>query len=230
MSLPSLGIDMPTNQYTPLAPNGATQGANNFTMASAGIQMIGSIAGAIANTQAFKAQLEADTNNRIANMNNVMDSFEYTSYKLKEAYSALDSQFSDKVSERLLKSMKDMATSRLMSAESGGTNSDIGKGLKADEMFDVAVINSQRQKSLNDIYSQREVSRMNAVNKVKSLASGGINVKANSLVSALGGASNALGSLLSTMPNSVRADLFNFNTNGTQTDVNASNPYIGAGN
>jgi len=223
MALPSLAIDMPTNAYTPLSPSGATQGATNFSVASAGIQMIGSIAGAIANTQAFKAQIEADTNNRIVNMHNIMDSFEYTSYKLEEAYDALDSQFSDKVSERLLQSMKDVAASRLLSAESGGSNSDIGEGLQADEMFDVAVINSQRQRSLRDIYSQREVSRMNAVNKVKELASGGVNVRANNLVSVFGGASNALGSLLSTMPKSVRVDLFGMNTKGTYTDIGANN-------
>lgn len=222
MPLPSLNI--PTSGYTPLPPSGASAGATNFTMASAGINALSSIAGAIANTKAFKAQMEADTNNRIANMNNVMDSFTYKEYKLKEAYYALDSQFSDKVSERLLKGMKDMATARLLSAESGATSADVSKGLQADEMFDVAVINSQRRRALRDIVTQQETARMNAVNQVKTLASTGVNVTANSLVSAFAGASSALGSLLSTMPDSVKADVFNFDTTGTQTDINNSRP------
>jgi hypothetical protein len=209
---------------TDVPKDGSTSAAGTMVGVSAGIQALGNIASAMANVSAFKAQVEADTKARIANMNNVMDSFEYNSYKLKEAHTILDSQFSDKVSERLLKSMKDTATARLMAAESGGSGGDIESGLQADEMFDVAVINSQRQRALGDIYSQREMARMNAVNQVKSLATGGVNVKANGLVSAMSGATNSLGSLLMTMPESVRVEMFGMNTQGTKTDINASKP------
>lgn len=202
-----------------------SQSDKNYAYASVGLQAIGSIAGAIANTNAFKAQIEADTKNRLANMNNVMDSFEYESYKLKEAHDALDSQFSDKVSERLLKTMKDAATAKVLAAETGASNQDVSQGLKADEMFDVAVINSQRQKALGNVYSERERARLNAVNQVKSLASGGVNIQTNTFLSGLAGATSTLGSLLSTMPNSVRADFFNFNTNGSDININESRPH-----
>lgn len=226
-SLPNLGdsgVNVMANSTSPAAPqNGASSGATMIGVSS-GIQAIGNIASAISNVNAFKAQVEADTKAKISNMNNIMDSFEYRSYKLEEAYNSLDSQFSDKVSERLLQSMKDVATARLMSAESGGTTGDIESGLSADEMFDVAVINSQRRRALGDIYSDRETSRMNAVNQVKSIASGGVNVRANSLVSAMSGATNSLGSLLATMPNDVRVEFFGMNTSGTQTDFMSSKP------
>lgn len=213
---------MPSTGATSTTPTNATSAATGMAVASAGIQIVSSIASSIAQVDAFKAQVEADTKNRIANMNNVMDSYEYSAYKLEEAYQNIDSQFSDKVSERLVKSMKDVATARLMSAESGASVGDVQSGLMADEMFDVAVINASKRNALLGITSQAEEARMNAVNKVKSLASGGTNIRANSMVSALAGASNSLGSLLATMPDTVKMDLFSFNTQGTNVDIAGS--------
>lgn len=213
---------IPSTGATSTTPTNATSAATDMAVASAGIQIVSSIASSIAQVDAFKAQVEADTKNRIANMNNVMDSYEYSAYKLEEAYQNIDSQFSDKVSERLVKSMKDVATARLMSAESGASVGDVQSGLMADEMFDVAVINASKRNALLGITSQAEEARMNAVNKVKSLASGGTNIRANSMVSALAGASNSLGSLLATMPDTVKMDLFSFNTQGTNVDIAGS--------
>lgn len=217
MGLPSLGdYGVQTEGWGLSTTTNATSAGTAMSAASGGIQIVGAIASSIAQADAFKAQVEADTKNRIANMNNVMDSYEYSAYKLKEAYQNIDSQFSDKVSERLVKSMKDVATARLMSAEGGAGVGDVQSGLMADEMFDVAVINASRKNSLLDITSQAEEARMNAVNKVKSLATGGTNIRANSMVSALAGASNSLGSLLATMPDTVKTDLFSFTTHKVQ--------------
>lgn len=220
MALPSLSSQgVQTTGWGQSTTNSASDAAGNYVGASAVISSLGSIATAYSTVEAFKAQIDADTKARIANMNNVMDSYEYTEYKLKEAYNSLDEQFADKVSERLLQSMKDVATARAMSAETGAISGDVEAGLEADKMFDLAVINSQRSRALAGIFAQKEEASMNAANQIKSLASSGYNVRANSLVSAMSGATSALGSLLTTMPNDVRAELFGFDTSGTKESI-----------
>lgn len=210
-----------------MAETKPSQAGLNYTYANAGISAVSSIASAVVNTQAFKAQVEAQTDAKIANMHNVMDTYEYTQYKLAEDIQRLDSAFSDKVSERALEGMKNIARAKAASAEtgtSGGSTSEAIAQVKTDELFDVGVINAQRNSTLTSILAQKETSKMNAVNQLKTLASGGLNYKANMFVSALGGASNALGNLLATMPKDVAVDVFNFNTSGVNPDVMQSKP------
>ena len=199
---------------TPTKPTSAETGG---TQASVGINILSNIATAALNTQAFEAQAEADTTARIANMDNVLSTYEYNAYKLEENYNLLDSMFADKVSERALQGMKDLATMKAAAAETGtigGSTAEAVNQARVDEMFDIAIINSKRKTALGGILRQKESSRMNAINSFKSLATGGLNVKANAMLSGLAGATNSLGSLLSTMPNSVRADMFGMDTNG----------------
>lgn len=193
----------------------ATIAENNSAQASAGISIVSSIAGSILQTQAFEAQLEADTEARISNIGNTLASYELNAVKLSEDHDLLDSMFADKISERTLQGMKDFSTMKAAAAETGTSGGSTGEAVNeafVNEMFDVALINQQRKQSLGGITRKAEIAKQNAVNTFKSLASGGVNVKANAMLAGLGGASNTLGSLLSTMPLAVRADMFGMET------------------
>ena len=199
----------------------------NFTAASAGIQAIGSIASAISNVNAFKAQLQAQTDAKIANMNNVMDSYTYKQVKLQDELNLLDNAFADKASERALDGMKSLAMAKAAAAEtgtSGGTTQQAITQVKTDELYDIGVINAQRRNALRNVLSQKEASKLEAVNAFKTITSGGVNYKANIFASALGGASNALGNILSTMPKDVALDVFNLNSTGANFDINSTRP------
>lgn len=205
----------------------ATNTDKNATYANIGIQTLGNIATSINNSKAFENQLKAQTDSAIANMDNVLTSYEFSAFKLNEDYKALDSMFADKVSERSLQGMKDFATMKAAAAETGtvgGSTAEAINQTKVDEMFDVAIINSKRKAALGGILRQRETSRMSAINSFKSLSSGGVNVRANSILAGLSGASNTLGSLLSTMPRSVSADIFGMNTTGGNASTLVGQP------
>jgi len=193
----------------------ATQADKNFSTANVGISAVSSIYGSILQTQAFEAQVKADTEARVANIDNQLASYELNAYKLEEDYALLDSMFADKISERTLQGMKDFATMKAAAAETGtyggSTAEAVGEAF-VNEMFDVALINQQRQSSLGGIMRKSEAAKQNAVNSFKSLASGGMSVKANSLLAGVGTGVGVLGNMLSSMPESVRADMFSMDT------------------
>jgi len=193
----------------------ATKADSNFSMASAGISAVSSVYGSILQTQAFEAQIKADTEARIANIDNQLASYELNAYKLDEDYKLLDSMFADKVSERTLQGMKDFATMKAAAAETGtyggSTAEAVGEAF-VNEMFDVAIINQQRQSSLGGIMRKSETAKQNAVNSFKTLASGGMNVKANAMLAGVGTGVGVLGNMLSSMPESVRAEMFSMDT------------------
>lgn len=210
-----------------MATSKPTSTQTNTAQANIGIQVLGNIASNILSTNAFEAQIEADTNARIANMDNQLTNYEFTAHKLKEDHRLLDSMFADKISERALQGMKDLSTMKAAAAETGTTGGSTGEAVmqtRVDEMFDIAIINSKRKSALGGILRQGETSKMNAINSFKSLASGGVNIKANGLLSGLAGATNALGSILSTMPNSVRAEMFGSDTTGGNADAFVRQP------
>jgi len=200
-----------------MAATKPTSAEIGFTQANIGIQTISGIANSIIQTNAFETQIKAQSDAAIANMDNQLTAYEYSAYKLEEDYKALDSMFADKISERSLQGMKDFATMKAAAAETGtagGTTTEAINQAKVDEMFDVAIINSKRKASLGGILRQQETARMSAINAFESLSSGGVNVNANPILSGLAGATNALGSLLVTMPSSVSADIFGVSTTG----------------
>ena len=223
-SLSSLGV--PTDGASTWS-NKPTQAGENYSYASAGIQSIASIAHDITNAKAFEAKLQAQTDAKIANMNNIMDSYTFTQVKLQDEINMLDNAFADKVSERSLQGMKSLAMAKAAAAEtgtSGGTTQQAVTQVKTDELYDIGVINAQKRNSLRNALSKKEASKLEAVNQFKSIASGGVNYKADIFASALGGASNALGNILATMPKSVAADLFSMDTSGRTYDIYNSKP------
>ncbi len=200
-----------------MADTEPTSTSTGAAYANIGIQTLGNIASSIVQTNAFEKQLKAQTDAKIANMDNILTSYEFSAFKLAEDYDALDSAFADKISERSLQGMKDFATMKAAAAETGTTGGSTFEAInqaKVDEMFDTAIINSKRKSALGGILRQRETSKLDAINSFKSLASGGTNVSANSMLAGLAGATNILGSLLMTMPKSVSTDIFGMDTTG----------------
>lgn len=203
---------------TPIKPTTANYG---MSYASAGISAISSIAGALLSVSAFESQIKAQTDAKIANMENVVSNYEYESYKLKEDIALMDSMFADKVSERSLQAMKDYATMKAAAAETGtigGSTNEATIQAHADAAFDIAIINQKRRATKYSAVKQQEKSKMDAINALEALKSGGIDYEANPLFSGLAGFSSALGNILTTMPNDVRAEVFNFSPQGYNVD------------
>jgi len=192
--------------------------------ASAGISVINSIAGAFLSVNAFESQLRAQTDAKIANMENVVSNYEYEAYKLEEDMALMDSMFADKISERQLQGMKDYATMKAAAAEtgtSGGSTNEATIQAHSDMAFDIALVNQKRRASNYAAVKQQEKSKLDAINALKALKSGGIDYESNPLFSGLAGFSSALGNILTTMPNSVRAEVFDFSTSGYNVDPNS---------
>jgi hypothetical protein len=192
-----------------------SSGASNYGYASAGISAISSIAGAIASVNAFEAQMEAQTASKIKNMEYALTAYERNSYKLKEDMDLLDQEFAGKISERGLKAMKDFATMRAASAETGttgGSTDEVMMQSYVDEHFDVAMINKQREASMAMGLRKQEDAKVNAINAFKTYAESGVNVNSNTLLAGLAGGTEVLGGLLMSMPESVKADFFNEKT------------------
>jgi hypothetical protein len=184
-----------------------------YVYTQAGVSAIGSIMADSAKTKMFKAQLESETNNIIANMDNQLNTYELNAYKLQEDYNTLDSMFADKISERTLQGMKDFSTMKVAAAEtgtSGGSTSEAVNEAFVTEMFDVAIINANRTTELGGILRQKEISDQNVLNAFDSLASGGYSPQASSMTAALGAGTAALGNMISTMPDSMKADLYGY--------------------
>jgi len=207
-------------------PTKATEAEKNYAIATAGISAISSIAGALMTSSAYEAQLEAQTASKIASMGNVLTSYEVNASKLAEDYKLLDSMFADKISERSIQGMKDHARMRAAAAETGtygGTTDQAVNEAFMTQILDVAVINKERNVALIGISRKSEAAKANAVSQFESLASGGTNVQANALMSGLSGATSALGGLLATMPNSVKASIFDTSVEDVDQDFEA--PY-----
>lgn len=205
-----------------------TQADINMGYASAGASVINSLAGAFLSVNAFESQLKAQTDAKIANMENVVSNYEYEAYKLKEDMALMDSMFADKVSERSLQAMKDFATMKAASAETGtigGSTNEAVIQAHADATFDIALINQKRRAGKYSAVKQMEKSKLDAINALEALKSGGIDYESNVLFSGLAGFSSALGNILTTMPESVKADAFNFETKGYNTDPMSLNKF-----
>lgn len=203
-------------------PTGADYG---LTYANVGISAITNIAGALLSVKAFESQIKAQTDNKIANMNNIMDNYEYESYKLQEDITAMDALFADKISERALQGMKDFATMKAASAEtgtSGGSTDEAVIQAHADMAFDVAIINQKRRLSNLGAIKTMEKSKMDTVSAIESLASGMVDYESDSFLAGLAGFSSGLGGVLSTMPRNVAAEVFSFDMNANKVDVMAS--------
>lgn len=201
----------------PVKTTAPTQADINMGYASAATSAITSIAGAFLTVSAFESQMKAQTDAKIANMQNVVTNYEYEAYKLKEDIALMDSMFADKVSERSLQAMKDFATMKAASAEtgtSGGSTDEAVIQAHADSAFDIAIINQKRRASKRNAVKQQEKSKMEAIQALEALKSGGIDYESNALFSGLSGFSSALGNILTTMPDSVKADVFDFNIQG----------------
>lgn len=135
--------------------------------ASAGVSVLTSIAGAFLSVNAFESQMRAQTDAKIANMENIVSNYEYEAYKLQEDIALMDSMFADKVSERALQGMKDYATMKAASAEtgtSGGSTNEAVIQAHADTAFDLAIINQKRRASKYGAVKQQEKSKMDAIN------------------------------------------------------------------
>lgn len=202
-----------------IKPTGADYG---LSYANAGISVVQSIAGALLSTRAFETQLKAVNDNKIANMNTVMNNYEYESAKLNEDYALMDSMFADKVSERTLQGMKDFATMKAASAETGTTGGSTNEAViqaHADTAFDIAIINQKRRSASYGAVKKMESSKLDAINAIESLASGNISFEANAFLDGVSGFSAALGGLVSTMPKNVTAEILGFGLNANQVDV-----------
>ena len=181
----------------------------------AGIQSIGAIGGAYANTKAYKDTERAKTNSIISNIGRELATFEYESSMLKQDMANLDSMFADKVSERELQAMKDEATLRAGSAEtgtSGGTTSMAVQEAFMTEALDIGLINAERDKALSGTLGNLESGRMSVDNITSSLASESTAYTGGLLESlVLGGISGGSG-LISSLPTNVVAKGFGFET------------------
>lgn len=198
-----------------------TQADRNITTVNAGLSVINSIAGSLLSTKAFEAQIKADTDARIANMDSVMSNYEYEATKLNQEIGIMDSMFGDKVSERQLQSMKDYATLKAAAAEtgtSGGSTTEATIQAHADAAFDIAIINQKRKASRYSALREMEKSRMEAYNSLKALKSGGVNYESNPVLAGLAGFSSAMGGILASMPNNVRAEVFGYDPNAANLD------------
>jgi hypothetical protein len=205
-----------------IKPTGSETGT---AYANMGVSVINSIAGAMLSTRAFEAQIKAETDSKIANMGTIMSNYEYEAVKLKEDFAIMDDMFANKVSERSLQAMKDFATMKAAGAEtgtSGGSTDEAIIQAHADSAFDIAIINHKRRVASFGAVKRSEKSNLDAVNALTALASGGTNVESNNLLAGLAGFSSALGGIMSTMPKSVTAELFDFSTNANDVDVMAS--------
>lgn len=196
--------------------------------ASAGVSVLNSIAGAFLSVNAFESQMKAQTDAKIANMENVVTNYEYEAYKLKEDIALMDSMFADKISERSLQGMKDFATMKAAAAETGtmgGSTKEATIMAHSDAAFDIALINQKRRAGNYAAVKQQDKSKMDAISALKGLKSGGIDYESNALFSGLAGFSSALGNILTTMPNSVRAEVFDFSTKGHDVDPMSLNKF-----
>lgn len=189
--------------------------AGTYTMANAGISALSSIAGAVLSTQAFKAQLRAKTDASIANMNNLVNSYEYEAYKTKENELTLDAMYADKISETTLNSMKKMAYAKAAAAEtgtSGGSTSEAVLQHQVDLQFDIAKINQDRKLAKISLLRKAEASRINLENQLDAIARNQIQVNGNLFLAGLAGATASLGGILSNAPDSVKTELFGYKT------------------
>ena len=202
---------------TPSGEKAANTAGQNYVYATAGISALSSLVGASLSIRAYKSQAEAQTNAKIANMDSILSTYEYTAYKTQEESRYIDSLYADKVSESTLDTMKKASMAKAAAAEtgtSGGSTDEAIMQRYVDGQFNVAIINNERMTAKRSAFNQAEASRQNAINQFKTLASGGVSNNASALVSGLSGFSTALGGLLTTMPADVRASMFGDTTSG----------------
>ena len=206
-------------------PSAPTSGEKGLAYASAGISAIGSIATAFLTIGAFESKLKADTEYRKANMDNVLTSYEYEANKNKEDVAMLKDTYANKITERSIKGMEDLATAKTMGAETGASGTvrdEANADTKAKEMMDVAIINQNKNNAIRGVLSKSDKARVEASNKFKEFASGTTSVSANSILAAMGGFSDTLGSLLVSMPESVSSQMFSFDNGGQAPSINNS--------
>lgn len=193
----------------------ATPSEINYSYGMSGVSALTSVLNAYASSKTFEKKLELDTQNRVSNMNSLMTSFKYNEYKLEEQYIALDSAFSDKVTDRTLQGMKEIARAKAIQAETGAGGISSQEAIHqnlVDEVFDVAVINNERKKALSGLLSKQEELEMQTEQELVRLATPAIQSYNNSWLSGLSGATSTLGGLLKTMPPNVLTEIFDYNT------------------
>jgi len=200
----------------------ATSAETNLAYGNIGLSAINSIASAYLTTKAFEQQLEAKTESQLKNMENQVNSFELNAFKLKEDMAVLDDAFANKVSDRMLQSMKDTATMRAAAAETGTTGGSTDTAVlqaTVDANFDIAIINAKRKEGNRQGLRKHEQAQQQAINNIRSIASDKTTVKSNALFAGLAGFSSATGALLSTMPKSVLIDMFGMDNVGYGGEV-----------
>jgi len=200
--------------------------SSGYAYASIGINTLSSIFSSMIGLSSFKSQLEADTRNKINNMERTVSAFEFESIKTKEAIESMDSFFADKVSARGLQAMKDEALLRAGSAEtgtSGGSTEEAVKEAYMTEAFDVGIINADRNRQKASVLANLGIKEEGVYNQLDALTSGGVTLQNNALLSGLGSFASLTGSNLSALSLSQRGDLFGLNT---KSDVQFNKPDV----
>jgi hypothetical protein len=175
------------------------------------IQAATSVLSGIAETQAFKAKLEAETNAAIQNVGNAVTSFELQQVKNKEQIDNINHILGDKLSERGLIAMKEEALLRTASAEtgtSGGTTAMAVKEAFINENMDKANLISAARQQMKSVYSSMDMNLVGIQNSIDSQLLGGTAVTTNPLISGIAGGLNVATNTLSMIPMSARVEAF----------------------
>ena len=185
---------------------------------AAGISLLSSIAGDFASTSAFKANINAQTDAKIANMKSMMTSYELEQVKLSEQIGELDEVLGDKLSARGLASIKSRALLKAAAAEtgtSGGTTDYAAQEAYMNEHFDRANIISETENRQKSIMSSMGIKTQRLKSDLESIASGTPSVQNNTVLSALTGGLGVFTNTLSMMPTSEKDSLFDIKPQGS---------------
>lgn len=220
------------SQYTPLTnPVGrdtTSSVASPLALGSIALSTVTSITSGIAETRAFKAQLEADTNTyirqleadtetAITNVGNAVTSFELQQSQNRQQIDNINRILGDKLTERGLAALKEAALLRAAAAETGttgGTSTFAVKEAFITENMDKANLVSTARQQVRGILTAMDVSELSLQQEIDSLLlgrqsiSGGLAITTDPFISGIASGLNIAESAVSRLPQSEIAKIF----------------------
>jgi len=186
--------------------------SSSYVGYAAGISAVSNIFQSIAATSALKSQLKADTNAKITNASNTVDTYAYQRELAIENINNLNQVLGDKMSERGLTRLKETALLKAASAETGttgGTTDYATQEAFLTEQMDKANIKAQGNQQLKQLYSNMESNTLNTRNKIDSiLIGGGVSIETNPLLQGIQGGLSIATNTIGLLPDSEKAKLF----------------------
>lgn len=181
---------------------------------SAAISSFGNILGGFAQTSAYKAKLNAETNAIIRGLENATKSFAQQMSLMKGQEQDIEQQLFSKLSQRGIEAIKAESRLRTAAAETGTTGGTTDAAIDQaymDYVMDAALITQDAKYKQKDLTRRMETLRLSLSNKISGSEVISPNYKTNAVVSGLSGGVTGFKNIYEFLGEEQRRELFDFN-------------------